>query len=853
MDSKTFSGCYTINYNKRVQTFLLHNRIMRQTFFTFIFSLLISFSFAGNVTGVITDNDGKILPYSSIFVKGTSKGINANNEGKYSLYLEPGQYTLICQHVGYKREEKVITVTTENMQADFSLKLQEVTMSEVILTTGNNPANEIIRNTIKKRKYYQDQLNKFQCEVYTKGQLRVRSYPNKIFGQKVNFEDGDTSKQKMLYLSETISTYSVDKPHKEKIEVLSSKVSGQSDGYGLSAPQFFSLYDNNVFIGNNLNPRGFISPISDNAMNYYRYKYQGTFYEDGKQISKIRVIPKRKYEPLFSGYINIVEDEWRIHSVQLLLTKESQMQLVDSLRLEQMYRPVNKNVWVISSQVIYPSIKIFGFDAYGSFINIYSNFNIEPKFDKKTFNNTILKYTDSSTKKPAEYWERSRPVPLLADEVSDYKRKDSLELARKDPRYIDSLDRIRNKVNIFGAMFFGQTFFAETKRSTFHIRPLTEQVSFNIAEGLVINTGATWTKRLDSSLISHHSITLEPNLRYGFLNHHFNAHLKVIYTFGTKYASAISLSGGKRVFQFNNSSPIGPRGNTISSLLGKNNRLKIYEAWYLRGSFTKGIGHGFTWTAAFQYQDRMPLDNRTDYSWSKKANRMYTPNYPNEIMNQNIERQQVLTTLFGVTWQPGARYIELPGQKINIGSRYPVFSVQYIKGINNFLGSDADFSKWNFTMKDNINFKLLGRFRYKIGLGGFFNHNKVEVPDYQHFNGNQSTLATEYLNSFQLLPIYQYSNVSDFYSLAHIEHNFNGFLTNKIPGIQKLNLYLVVGANGFYINSNTNYYELFAGFDNIFKRLRIDFVQSFLDGKSYKNGIRIGLSVSPEPRGDDWP
>jgi hypothetical protein len=169
------------------------------------------------------------------------------------------------------------------------------------------------------------------------------------------------------------------------------------------------------------------------------------------------------------------------------------------------------------------------------------------------------------------------------------------------------------------------------------------------------------------------------------------------------------------------------------------------------------------------------------------------------------------------------------------------------------LGSDEDFSRWKFTMKDNINFRLFGRFNYRIGFGGFFDHKRVEVPDYQHFNGNQSLLATEYLNSFQLLPIYQFSNLSDFYSLAHVEHNFNGFLTNKIPGIRKLNLYLVVGANGFYINSNTNYYEVFAGFDNIFKRLRFDFVQSFLDGKLFKSGFRIGFGRASKPRGDDWP
>src|SRR5688572_4370952 len=408
--------------------------------------------------------EGKILPYASVFIKGTTRGTNANNEGKFSLSLEPGKYTIVCQSVGYKREEKTITIVDKDVVVDFQLPLQEMMLGEVIVTNKGDAAYEIIRNTIKKRTYHRDQLNKFSCQVYTKGQLRVRNYPKRIFGQKVDFEDGDTSKQKMLYLSETISLYSVDKPNKEKIEVLSSKVSGQSEGYGLSAPQFFSFYDNTISIGTNLNPRGFISPISDNAMNYYRYRYEGMFIEDGRSVSKIRVTPRRKYEPLFSGYINIVDDEWRIHSVQLLLTQESQMEFVDSLRIEQLYRPVTKDVWAISSQVIYPSIKILGFDAYGSFINIYSDFNVEPQFDKKSFSNTILKYLESSNKKSAEYWDEARPVPLQADEEFDYKRKDSLELAKKDPRYLDSLEKVRNKINLVGAMLFEQTLVTESKR-----------------------------------------------------------------------------------------------------------------------------------------------------------------------------------------------------------------------------------------------------------------------------------------------------------------------------------------------------------------------------------------------------
>jgi len=827
---------------------------MKQTFFIFIFSLFSLITFSQKIKGNVTDNNGKTLPFASVFIKENNKGTNANSEGKYSLKLEAGQYTLVCQYVGYKKEERKITLAKdEDLEINFILTVQELTLGEVIIKNREDPAYQIIRNAIKKRTYYESQLSAFQCEVYTKGQLRLRDYPKKVLGRKVDFEDGDTSKQKMLYLSETVSKYSVNKPNKEKIEVISSKVSGQSDGFGLSAPRFTSFYSNNVSFGERLNPRGFVSPIAENALNFYRYKLDGTYFEDGREISHIKVTPKRKYEPLFSGYIDIVADDWRIHSVQLLLTKASQMEVMDTLRVEQLYRPLNKEVWYISSQVIYPAVKFLGFDAYGSFVNIYSDFTVEPLFDKKTFDNTILKYTDSSNKKTAEYWERTRPVPLMVEEVKDYKRKDSLEIVRKNPRYLDSLDKKRNEFKPLQALLLEQTFTYQRSRTTFSFRPLTELVGFNPAEGWYLNPDVTWTKRLDTNSFSRRSIAVSPVLRYGFTNKHFNAHLGVVYTFGKKYAASLSVAGGKRVFQFFNNSPVGQRGNSLSSLRNEDNRMKTYEAAFLRGRYKQGLGNGLFITTAFQYQDRQPLENKTNYTWQDKPNRAYTPNYPTELLTRNIQRHQSLTGLLGISWQPGTKYIELPDRKISIGSKMPLFDLLYTQTLGTLLGNDADFSKWKFTMADNMNFRLQGKLQYKLGVGGFLNNRNVEAPDYMHFNGNLSSFATEYVNSFQLLPIYEYSNTAKFYSLAHIEHNFNGFLTNKIPGIKKLNLYLVAGVNGLYINSSKYYYEYFVGFDNILKQFRVDFVQSFQNGKPWQTGFKVGLSRKGNRGNDDWP
>ncbi len=808
--------------------------------------LFVSFTgslLAGKISGVITDNKGNLLSYASVLVKGTGVGTTANDQGRYTLQLDPGKYMLVCQYVGYGREEKTISVSNANLTVNFTLSVQQTSMKEFIVRPGGeDPAYEIIRNAIKKRSYYLNQLDKFQCEVYIKGQLKLRGYPKKFFGQKVDFEDGDTSKLKMLYLAESVATYSVQKPDKVKIEVTSTKVSGQSDAFGLSQPQIISFYENNIQIGRNLNPRGFVSPIASNALSYYKYKFEGVFIEDGKEINKIKVIPKEKYEPVFSGYINITEGDWRIHSVQLQLTKESQMEIVDTLRIEQLYVPLNKDVWIIKNQVMYPSVKFFGFDGYGSFVNVYSDFNLNPSFSKKFFNNTFLKYNDSSNKRTSAYWDSIRPVPLQAAEITDYRKKDSLEHIRKSPRYLDSIDKRRNKLSVTGLLFTGATFSREKRKATYSLNSLVDAVNYNTVEGLVVNLKGTFRRRFDSALISRKSIFVSPYIRYGFSNKHLNTGVTTGFDLGKKYVTSFSLSGGKDVYQFNNLSPFTEFSNTINTLFLEKNLLKIYEAWYASAGFIKGIGEGIVIRTGLNYQDRMPLDNTTGYTFYNVKKRSFTPNYPSELLLQNITRHQAFSISAGVTWQPGARYIEFPGNKFNIGSKYPTFNLDYIKGIQDVFGSDVNYDKWRFVMNDDVNLKLSGTLNYRISIGGFLNKHEVQVPDYQHFNGNQSIFASTYLNSFQLAPFYLNSTITNIYTTLNLEHHFNGLLTNKLPLLKKLNWNLVTGTNAFFVNSNNNYLEVFIGLENILKFFRVDFIQSFTANHSPYSGITIGMN-----------
>lgn len=795
--------------------------------------------FSTEVSGTIRSAlSNEPLPFSSVLIKGTTRGASANNLGFYSISLDPGTYTLVFQYIGYQSVEQKLTIGKEPQKLDIKLVARDYQLNEVIVKTGGeDPAYAIIRNAIAKRLEHSKEIKNYTTEVYIKGQLQLRNYPKSFLGQKVDFEDGDTSKRKMLLLSETIAKYSVSEPNQKKIEVISTKVSGQSDGFGFSRPQIISFYDNNISLGDGLNPRGFISPIAENALNFYRYKFEGTFYEFGKEINRIKVTPKRAYEPLFTGYIHITENDWHVQSVDLKLLRQQQMQLLDTLTIQQQYIPVEK-FWVIKQQVIYPSGKFFGFDFFGSFLQVYDQFNLNPNFKPKYFNNTILKFYDSSNKKSMAYWDSIRPLPLLLEEVKDYQKKDSLEKVRESPAYLDSLDKIRNKFTLGNLLLTGKFFSQRKTKTSLNIEPLINTINFNTVEGGVINLMPQWRKQMEG----RKSLSITPELRYGFANKHFNPSISVNYTFGKKYIQSFSFSGGKKVFQYNNAAPISEFINSYYTLMSKQNFLKLYEADFFRLNYNAGIGNGLNFSGSMQFQNRRSLENLADIAfWKNIPNRSFSPNHPAEFGTPPMQNHQAFLVSAGISWLPGAKYVEYPDRKVNIGSGYPTFTLTVTKAFAGILGADANYTKWRLNISDDVDLKLAGEIKYSFTAGGFLQKSKIFEPDQIHFLGNQVLFASPFTNSFQLAPYYRFSNTASLYGTGHIEYHLNGLLTNKIPGFKKLNWFLVTGANSLLMEKGNYYLEYFVGLENIFKVIRVDYIRSIEKGGVANSGIRLAL------------
>jgi len=281
---------------------------MRVICFIFIFFISISQAQNYSVNGKVTNAKNEALPFATIYVKGTTIGTNSNEDGNYSLKLKQGEYELVFQYVGYSKKIEKVNLS-DNITLDIKLQNDGVTLKEVVINAGENPANAIIRNAIKKRKYYLNQVNDYSCNTYIKGLQRINNVTKSVM-KLIKMADKSIKDSSeilgVVYLSESKSQYHYKKPNETKEVMLSSKVSGSSKAFSFNQYRYlnFNFYENLIEM-KDVSNRPFVSPINENAFIYYKYTLLGSFFEDGKEINKIQVTPKRATDPAFSGVIYI--------------------------------------------------------------------------------------------------------------------------------------------------------------------------------------------------------------------------------------------------------------------------------------------------------------------------------------------------------------------------------------------------------------------------------------------------------------------------------------------------------------------------------------------------------------------
>ncbi|RNI28573.1 DUF5686 and carboxypeptidase regulatory-like domain-containing protein [Rufibacter latericius] len=853
--------------------------------------LLSAWAEAGILKGKVTDEKGAGLAFATVYLQGSTVGSTTNEQGDYQFNVEPGKHTVVFQYVGYKSQTRVLEVPEEEKPTPIVLNVQLLpdvyNLNEVrVSLSGKNPAYGIMEQVIARRDYHLKEVQAYTAQVYVKGLQRLLNVPKRVLGI-IKVPAG--LKPGILYLSESVSEMSFMQPGKYRERMISSKVSGNSRAFSYNQASEFNVnFYQNLVKAKGVNERGFVSPLANNAMFFYKYELVGSSQNNGHLIHRIKVIPKRKSDPVVTGYLYIVDGSWRLQSLNLYVTKDQQIEFVDTLRITQQFTPAPGNVWVLQSQKFTFDLEGYGFKGNGYFTAVYSKYRVKPApfvkqapapvpvapeiaapvlpqpvaaakpvakltrkerraqrdappvngvpeadyFKKKE----VLLIEKEANTRDSSYWAEMRPVPLTEEEVVDYHTKDSLQVIKESKPYKDSLDRKNNKFSVSALLLSGYSYRNSFERTEFSLEPVTRIWQYNTVEGLVANLRLEYTKRFED----RRRYTIAPTLRYGFSNEKAQAKIMGSYNYDPVRRRSVGFEGGKFVSQFNAAEPITPFVNTVYTLLLKENYQKLYQRDFLRLWHNRELVNGLAATFLVDYAQREMLFNTTDYVVRDRTSRVFTPNEPQnaEVVFTAFPRNQALTAAVTLAYRPGSEYISHPDRKINLGSKWPTFDLYYRKGISSVLGSDVDYDFVSLGVSDDLEMGLVGTSSYSASIGTFWRKKQLYFMDFRHFSGNRTILSGDF-SGFQLLDYYRFSTQKT-YVEAHYSHHFNGFILNKLPLIRKLKWQEVGSVNYLHTDAAGHYLELGVGLEHLFKVFRVDFVTGFQERQKVSSGIRIG-------------
>lgn len=851
-----------------------------------VFILLTQFIYAQWIEGQVTDTKNNPAPFATIFCEKLSRGTTSNIDGQFKLDLPKGEHLLVVRSLGYKTKELTIACSGEVQQITIVLQEQSYKIPEVrILASGEDPSYSIMRKAIAMSYYYLNQVEDYTCRIYLKGSGKVLEIP-KLLEKTLKKEGIEEGKPIVI---ENITDLHFKLPDIVEQNTISMRSTMEGNDVSPMGYITLSLY-------NDID--GVKSPLSRDAFSYYKFRLEASFYDQDYLVHKIRVIPRREGYDLYSGNIYIVEGFWHLHSAELQLEQK-----MFKIKINQVYTPVGNDVWMPVSHDFDIEAGIMGIKVVFKYVASVSNYKValNSKLDHSMYRSmldeskqyaaeldkittqqqkeiqslvakedlskkesrklkklvredvekTIPKkdleikeynhVADSATKRTVAYWDSIRPIPLTVEELSEYKVKDSIQFrAETDSVFRDSLKRKDSKFS-WSKLLTGGTFSYE-KGNSFTYGGIVDfgHIDFNTVDGLKYGMQFSYSHHSDSGgnifRISH-------NVDYAFARERMTSYLDVYYRYNGLKRASITLSGGRRALDFDAQTGISKSLNLVTTLLLKENYLKLYQKDYISAGHRIDLLHGLDLFTGFEYAQRQELVNHSDYNLYNPFKKEYSSNIPpvDGFDNQLVGSHNASILAIRFSYTPEYYYRIYDGMKYYSHSRFPTFGLSYRKGINNLFGSDVNFDQLEFTVRQRINIRRVGTLNYRLAAGSFLNNKQTYFADYKHFGTNYPFLiGTSEETLFRLIDYYDYSTNKNYFE-GHAWLENDRIILKRLPVLNKTLMREFLYVNYLATTGNYPYFEAGYGLNQIFLMFNLEVFAGFKGLSHEYTGIKIGI------------
>lgn len=782
------------------------------------------------VKGKITDsNSGDPLPFVNIIYKGTTIGATTDFEGNYVIKTKTPGDSLVASYIGYRTKTKAVAQTASQV-INFQMEEDATKLQEIVITSGENPAFEILRQVMKNKPVNDKRkLIAYEYDTYTKIEIDVDNISDKMRENKmmkkvaqvldsvdrIAGEDGRPILP--LFISESISKfYFRDNPQLRYEHILKSKINGVGIENGTLVTQFIgSSFQEYNFYQNWLNivSKEFVSPIADGWRLYYEFDLTDSVYIGEHYCYRLDFTPKSPQDLAFTGTIWITKEGFALKQIDVTIGKQANLNFVEKIKIQQELEPTPEGAWLpVKNRVLIDISELTNASAgmLAKFYTSNQNFVVNKPKELSFYERTIMMAEDARLNEEEAYWDTLRHEPLTETEKNVYKMIDTLQSIPVIKTYTDMV-----KIAVNGYFDAGKVY----------IGPYAAFMAYNNIEGLRLQAGFKTSMDFSSKWV------LRGQLGYGFKDEKFKYSASVQRILSRNRWTTASL-------RFR--SDIG-RVGVDEEALADNYLFLVAQRWgtFRRGyyfdesrfNFQRELFKGFTQRIAFRYLTFKPTFNFGYQSDDGIATNFETAEL---ILESRYARDET--------------FVQDDNDRISLGtSRWPVITLRYTRGFKGIIDSDFEYTKIKLSIYKRIRFGPIG-VGY-MNLMGEYTFNPIPYPLLTPHIGNQTPIFTSI--SYNLMNFGEF--VSDRYASLQYQHHFEGFLLNRIPLMRKLKWRLVGTANVIYgglsqenkdlipegteymqvgsLQRGRPYVELGYGVENILKFFRIDFIHrlSYLD------------------------
>lgn len=770
------------------------------------------------IKGVISDEKGEPLPFSKIWIENSSNGTRSNGKGEFILELDSlGIYNIRFSSTGYESITETINVDRDVVVFNVELKSSVLEFEEIQVTTENkrSKGKRIMKQVIDKRKSFLDSSSFYACSTYCFTSLDIRKPPKKgdtitdsisLAPQKLNITEwyGQSYFKANERYKDIITGYTgyTDKA-KNTVEVsvsFSDDNLGDNTGSISTNPYIFvnglkeadiNIFRNKIEVPN-LTQRPLISPLAYNALVYYNFYLERSFYEAGEKIYEIRVDPVFQAEALFSGTIYIRENSMQPVAYELAVNKAA-LNYFKEMQIICHYKNIDGKVLPVHREFIY-MIKEGRSTIHGNISLSHQDYIFDYDDSQRNFWLETQVYEPEAFDRDTSYWNGIRPFHLDTAATEFIRVQDSIAAYHSSEEYLKQQDSLYNTLTVWDFLFNGVGFRNTYKKQEFYFSSLLEQVIPFGVGGYRHSLKFSYNKEFKNA----QSINIRPKIDYGFHNKDLKGSIKLGYVYNPRRFSQFSIFFGDTYDLINNYESI--QGTIAPANRVRNQKVKVeHEQELINGLFFK---------VGATYSMRRAIQNIEYPEWVYLFGSFSEP--------KPFDDYAIFITEFELLYRFRQRYIYRGNKKIITESRFPELSLLYKKGYPNILGGQSDFDFLELRVYDKIDFKSLGQSEVKLTAGSFLRKKDLRIIENKYFRTSDLFFFSNPVNSMQMLDTSL--NTSNSYLQANFIHHFNGFFLNKIWGINKLKLEETVGGGVLMIpDAHFNQVEFYVGIERMFR------------------------------------